>query len=70
MERAAQGGRWKVNNCETLEVGGVAVGRKFTMNFYEHIGGDNDLIWTNWGMQEFARIIGPNKEVFHSEIHF
>ncbi|EAY78464.1 hypothetical protein OsI_33553 [Oryza sativa Indica Group] len=28
VERAAQGGRWKVNNCETLEVGGVAVGRK------------------------------------------
>uniref|UniRef100_A0A0E0IS18 NAC domain-containing protein n=1 Tax=Oryza nivara TaxID=4536 RepID=A0A0E0IS18_ORYNI len=57
--RAAQGGRWKavLGSSQMVEVGGVPVGRKLSMEFY--VKG----VRTNWGMHEFVRIIGPNIEV-------
>uniref|UniRef100_A0A0E0LLD4 NAC domain-containing protein n=1 Tax=Oryza punctata TaxID=4537 RepID=A0A0E0LLD4_ORYPU len=52
-----QGGRWKavLGSRRMVEVGGVIVSRKLTMEFY--VKG----VTTNWGMHEFVRITAPTR---------
>ncbi|KAF0933357.1 hypothetical protein E2562_017979 [Oryza meyeriana var. granulata] len=63
--RAAQGGRWKAfGACKTVQDGGIVVGRKLAIEFYgRRFDGDNNPVRTNWGMHEFARIIGPQNKL-------
>lgn len=64
--RVAKGGTWKAyGGSKTLrskKVGGIDVGQKLTMVFYERrFEGDQNPIKTNWGMHEFTKIIDGSK---------
>uniref|UniRef100_A0A0D9XJD1 NAC domain-containing protein n=1 Tax=Leersia perrieri TaxID=77586 RepID=A0A0D9XJD1_9ORYZ len=66
--RVARGGTWKASGgsktVRSKKVGGVDVGHKLTMVFYEklHDGADRaPPRKTNWGMHEFTKIIPASK---------
>uniref|UniRef100_A0A0E0BA43 NAC domain-containing protein n=1 Tax=Oryza glumipatula TaxID=40148 RepID=A0A0E0BA43_9ORYZ len=64
--RVADGGTWKASDesktVRSKKVGGIDVGQKFTMVFYERrFEGDQNPIKTNWGMHEFTKIIPGTK---------
>uniref|UniRef100_A0A0D9Y7W2 NAC domain-containing protein n=1 Tax=Oryza glumipatula TaxID=40148 RepID=A0A0D9Y7W2_9ORYZ len=64
--RVAKGGTWKASGgSKTLrskKVGGIDVGQKLTMVFYERrFEGDQNPIKTNWSMHEFTKIIDGSK---------
>ncbi|KAL5230159.1 hypothetical protein ABZP36_028935 [Zizania latifolia] len=66
--RMAKGGAWKASGggktVKSQNVGGVDVGQKLIMVFYERRnGGNKEPVKTTWGMQEFTKIIGPQKKV-------
>uniref|UniRef100_A0A0E0M7M8 NAC domain-containing protein n=1 Tax=Oryza punctata TaxID=4537 RepID=A0A0E0M7M8_ORYPU len=65
--RAAEGGVWHGSGVykavKSKKSGGYDVGQKKTLVFYQRFTGDKEAVKTNWGIQEFTRIIGPQNEV-------
>uniref|UniRef100_A0A0E0M7C7 NAC domain-containing protein n=1 Tax=Oryza punctata TaxID=4537 RepID=A0A0E0M7C7_ORYPU len=64
--RVADGGTWKASGgsktVKSKKVGGIDVGQKLTMVFYERrFEGDRNPVKTNWGMHEFTKIIHGSK---------
>jgi hypothetical protein len=64
--RVTKGGTWKASGgsktVRSKKVGGIDVGQKLTMVFYERrFEGDRNPIKTNWGMHEFTKIIDGTK---------
>uniref|UniRef100_A0A0E0EXE3 NAC domain-containing protein n=1 Tax=Oryza meridionalis TaxID=40149 RepID=A0A0E0EXE3_9ORYZ len=60
------GGTWKASGgsktVRSKKVGGIIVGQKLTMVFYERrFEGDQNPVKTNWGMHEFTKIIPGTK---------
>ncbi|KAF0933356.1 hypothetical protein E2562_017978 [Oryza meyeriana var. granulata] len=65
--RDAEGGSWRstgVNKAvKSKKSGGLDVGQKQTLVFYQRFPGDKEAVKTNWGLHEFTRIIGPQNKV-------
>uniref|UniRef100_A0A0D3HDB1 NAC domain-containing protein n=1 Tax=Oryza barthii TaxID=65489 RepID=A0A0D3HDB1_9ORYZ len=64
--RVADDGTWKASGgsktVRSKKVGGIDVGQKFTMVFYERrFEGDRNPVKTNWGIHEFTKIIPGTK---------
>ncbi|EAY78471.1 hypothetical protein OsI_33558 [Oryza sativa Indica Group] len=67
--RVAEGGAWNSSGAVYKVVkssksgGGYDVGHKKTLVFHQRFPGDKEAVKTNWAIQEFTRIIGPQNEV-------
>uniref|UniRef100_A0A0E0EXI6 NAC domain-containing protein n=1 Tax=Oryza meridionalis TaxID=40149 RepID=A0A0E0EXI6_9ORYZ len=64
--RVANGGTWKASGgsktVRSKKVGGIDVGQKLTMVFYERrFEGDQNPVKTNWAMHEYTKIIPGSK---------
>uniref|UniRef100_A0A0E0BA68 NAC domain-containing protein n=1 Tax=Oryza glumipatula TaxID=40148 RepID=A0A0E0BA68_9ORYZ len=64
--RVANGGTWKASGgsktVRSKKVGGIDVGQKLTMVFYERrFEGDQNPVKTNWAMHEYTKIIHGSK---------
>ncbi|BAT10746.1 Os10g0402100 [Oryza sativa Japonica Group] len=64
--RVANGGTWKASGgsktVRSKKVGGIDVGQKLTMVFYERrFEGDQNPVKTNWAMHEYTKIIPSSK---------
>lgn len=68
--RATRDGVWKASGggkaLTTMKHGGVVVGYKLTLVFYQKkFAGDKDPDKTEWGLNEYTRINGPDKKVIN-----
>uniref|UniRef100_A0A0E0EXU3 NAC domain-containing protein n=1 Tax=Oryza meridionalis TaxID=40149 RepID=A0A0E0EXU3_9ORYZ len=67
--RVAEGGAWNSSGAVYKAVksnksgGGYDVGHKKTLVFHQRLPGDKVAVKTNWAIQEFTGIIGPQNEV-------
>jgi hypothetical protein len=64
--RVADDGTWKASGgsktVRSKKVGGIDVGQKLTMVFYERwFEGDQNPVKTNWAMHEYTKIIPGSK---------